>query len=123
MWSETLRNLVQEARNRITSGAIDSEGYPALREAADELRFIIERACAEQAKREDILNVSSDVLFDLSPIPLSSLAKKGLTRLEGWLAGTKLLGRVARPLTPLTTFASLVQHELKGTSSGGNSEK
>jgi hypothetical protein len=110
----TLRALIQEARQRTIKGIVDAGGDRLLSEASDELRIIIEEACTKQAKREGMLNLSSDLVFDA--IPMSSLAKRGLTKLEGWLAGTKFLGGMSRPLAPLTTFASLVQKNLKGAS-------
>jgi hypothetical protein len=114
---QVLGKLVEKAKDNIANGKFEHNATLPLRDASEELRLVIQEACAKQAKREAVLSTTLDTAFDLSGIPFSSIAKKGVTKIEGWLAGSKAMGDVggvARRMTPLTSFASLVQEELKG---------
>lgn len=109
-----LEKLVQEVRTKVAEGGSGGDGRLSIQNAADELRVRIEEACERQARRESILSSTSDAVYDMSGIPFSSLVKKSVAKLASWFAKSKTLGGVARPLTPLTSFASIIHDKLRG---------
>ena len=109
---QAVERLVDDSRARIAKGDLTTADGDPLQAASADLRAHLAEACARELKREHGFILVSEAAFDNSGLPFSSLLRRGVAKLEGWLAHTKHLGAAAKPLTPLTTFVSVIRDEL-----------
>ncbi|MEK9135683.1 MAG: hypothetical protein AAB393_01065, partial [Bacteroidota bacterium] len=102
-----LERLIAEAERRRSA----SPTQASFDELVTEIRTRVREACKRETNRESTFSMVSDIVMDYG-IPMSSLFKRGIVRLERWLARSKHFGGATRSFTPLTTFVSLVHVEL-----------